>query len=105
MTSGPNYNEDPDTEGRAIPPYDGRQTSGDVGGQEESTKDGARTGGATGPVDDPEPKASDPSETERGQHASPADEQPASESTDTDLDPDMTGPSHEPGTGRAEDKS
>ena len=104
MTSGPNYNEEPDTEGKAVPPYEGRQESADVDGEEESTKDGARTGGATGPVMDSEPKAADPADTERGEHASPADEQPASESTDTDLDPDTTGPSHEPGTGRAEDK-
>jgi hypothetical protein len=103
VTSGPNYNEEPDTEGRAVPPYEGRRESADVDGPEESTKDGARTAGATGPVEDAAPKAAEPADTERGEHASPADEQPASESPDLDLDPDMTGPAHEPGTGRAED--
>ncbi len=105
MTSSPNYNENPDTEGRTLPPYEGRRESADVDGPEKSTKDGAKTAGATGPVEDAEFKAPDPDSTERGEHASPADEQPAAESTDTDLDPDMTGPAHEPGTGRAEDKS
>lgn len=105
MTSGPNANEDPDTEGKAVPPYDGRQVTADIDDSEESTKEGAKTAGATGPVEDDEAKAPDPESTERGEHASPADEQPASESSDTDMDPDMTGPSHDAGTGRAEDKS
>jgi hypothetical protein len=105
MTSSPNHDEDPDTEGRTLPPYEGRRESADVDGPEETTKDGARTAGATGPVEDPTPKAPDPDRTEGGEHASPADEQPASESADTDLDPDLTGPAHEPGVGRAEDQS
>lgn len=105
MTTTPHHDEDPDTEGRAVPPYEGRRESADVGGQEQSTREGVRTGGATGPVEDPEPKAPDPADTERGEHAAPADEQPAAESTDPDLDPDMTGPAHEPGTPRAEDQS
>lgn len=103
MTSGPNHNEDPDTEGTTVPPYEGRRKSADVGAAEEATKDDAHTGGATGPVES-DGEVDDPADTERGEHASPADEQPAEESTDTDLDPDVTGPSHEPGTGRAEDK-
>ena len=70
----------------------------------ETEVEGARTGGATGPVEDDAPKAADPAATERGQHAAPADEQPADESTDTDTDPDMTGPAHEPGERRAEDQ-
>ena len=103
MTSGPNYNENPDTTDKTVPPYEGRRETADVDGKEKSTKDGAKTAGATGPVEDDEFKAPAPSETERGAVASPADEQPASESTDTDLDPDMTGPAHTPGTQRAED--
>lgn len=109
MTTSPNA-DNPDTEGKTVPPYDGRQESADVDGQEESTKDGVKSGGATGPVEDDEMKAPDPAGTERGQHASPADEQSASDSSDssddhTATDPNQTGPSHEPGTGRAEDKS
>ena len=103
MTSGPNANEDPDTEGATVPPYEGRRKAADVEGETEV--DGARTGGATGPVEDDVPKAAGPAATERGQHASPADEQPAAESTDTDMEPDMTGPAHEPGERRAEDQS
>ena len=103
MTSNPNQSEEPDTEGSTVPPYEGRKESANTE-EPPTTRDGARTGGATGPIEDAEPKAADPADTERGQHASPADEQPASESTDTDTDPDMTGPSHEAGNGRAEDK-
>lgn len=104
MTSGPNDNEDPDTGGKAVPPYEGRQKSADVDDAGESTEGGARTGGATGPVEDDGSGADDPAGTERGKHASPADEQPAADSSETDTDPDITGPSHEPGTGRAEDQ-
>jgi hypothetical protein len=103
MTTSPNA-DDPDTEGKTVPPYDGRREKAGLDDADASTKGGARTGGATGPVENVA-DVDDPAQTERGEHASPADEQPASESTDTDLDPDMTGPSHEPGTGRAEDKS
>ena len=104
MTTSPNPDH-PDTEGSTLPPYEGRRESADIDGPEASSKDGARTAGATGPVDDPEPKADEPSDTPRGEHASPADEQPASESTDTDVDADPTGPAHVAGNPRAEDQS
>jgi hypothetical protein len=104
MTSGPNSDENPDTTGATVPPYEGRREAADVKGADESTKEGAKTAGATGPVEDDEAKAPDPDSTVRGAQASPADEQPASESTDTDLDPDLTGPSHDTGTPRAEDQ-
>jgi hypothetical protein len=90
---------------RALPPYEGRREAADADEAPESRRGGARTAGATAPLNDAEPKAAEPTSTERGEHASPADEQPAATSTDTDLDPDMTGPAHEPGTGRAEDLS
>jgi len=102
ITSGNDPN-DPDTEGSTLPPYDGRRETADVDGSEESVKDGAKTAGATGLVEDDEMKAPAPEDTERGAVASPADEQPASESTDTDMDPDMTGPAHVEGTPRGED--
>ncbi len=102
-TSGNDPN-DPDTEGSTLPPYDGRRETADVDGSEESVKDGAKTAGATGPVEDDEMKAPALEDTERGAVASPADEQPASESTDTDMDPDMVGPDHYKGTGRGEDE-
>lgn len=103
MTTSPNA-DDPDTEGSTLPPYEGRRESADVDGKEESSKDGAKVGGATGLVEDDEMKAPEPAETERGAVASPSDEQPAAESTDTDLDPDMVGPDHYKGTGRGEDE-
>jgi hypothetical protein len=102
ITSGNDPN-DPDTEGRAVPPYEGRRETADVDGGEQSEKDGAKTAGATGPVEDDDMKATPKEDTARGAEASPSDEQPASESSDTDLDPDMTGPAHTPGIPRGED--
>lgn len=104
MTTSPNA-DDPDTEGKTVPPYDGRQESADIDGPEEGTNDRAETGGATGPVQGDEVVSPDSDDTEGGATASPADEQPGAEQPETDLDPDVTtGASHEPGTGRAEDK-
>lgn len=105
MTTGFNVNEDPDMTGKTVPPYEGRRESADVDPQETSTKDGAKVGGATGPVADDEMKAPDPEETERGRVASPADEQPGEESPTTDTHIDMTGPSHQTGVTRGEDAS
>ncbi len=48
-------------------------------------------------------KAPDPADTERGATGSPADEQPASQMPETDLDDDRIGPAHTKGTGHAED--
>ena len=104
MTSGPNANEDPDTEGSTVPPYDGRRESADLDDSDESVKGGARTGGATGPVQTDETEVEDPEDTERGAHASPADEQPAAESSGDESSPDATGPAHDSGIPRAEDQ-
>ena len=104
MTNDTNRNDDPATEGRAVPPYEGRTTSGEVGPAEDSVKGGVKTGGATGPVESDD-RVDDPASTPRGEHASPADEQPAEEARETDTDPDMTGPSHHAGTRRAEDQT
>lgn len=47
MTLDPNGPDDPngpegvDTEGKAVPPYEGRRESADVGGRQESSRDGA----------------------------------------------------------------
>jgi hypothetical protein len=54
MTTDPNHDETPDTEGRTLPPYEGRRESADLEADEGSTRDGVRTGGATGPVEDPD---------------------------------------------------
>ena len=92
----------PQDTGSAIPPYEGRQTSAQRTG--ESHKGGANVGGAAGPVEDADYKAPAPSSTPGGATASPADEQPASEAPETDLDPDMTGPGHVTGARRGENK-
>ena len=97
------HGDNPDTEGSTIPPYEGRRESADVDDQKESVKDGAKVGGATGPVEDDEPKAPDPATTERGGVASPSDDQPADEMPESeDSDPGV-GPAHTPGTSRGED--
>lgn len=105
MTHDPDSPDGIDTDNKTVPPYEGRRKTADVDGIEESTKDGAKVGGATGPVEDDERKEPDPAETERGATGSPADEQPASQMPETDLDDDMVGPAHTQGTGRAEDRS
>lgn len=97
--------DDPDTEGRAVPPYDGRRESADVEDQSESVKGGAKVGGATGPVSDADPKAPQPAETDRGAVASPADEQPAEQMPESKGSDDGVGPAHVAGTPRGEDLS
>lgn len=93
-----------DTEGRTVPPYEGRREAADVDGQDESSREGVKVGGATGPVEDDEMKATEPADTDGGATGSPADEQPASDMPETDVADDRVGPAHEQGTGRAEDK-
>lgn len=102
MTTSGSDPDDPNTEGATLPPYEGRKEEADFG--EESTKDGAKTAGAGSPVEDSEQKAPDPQSTPGGATASPADEQPAQEESEDPAEgPGATGPSHTPGTGRAED--
>jgi hypothetical protein len=81
-----------------VPPYEGRKTSADAG--ESTEKGGARTGGATAPTTDPDPKG----DTAGQSTASPAQEQPAASGSESDSDDDMVGPAHTPGTGRGEQK-
>lgn len=63
MTTIPNP-DDPDTEGRAVPPYDDRKESAEVGGPEETTQDGAHTGGAGRPAES-DSEVDDPTQIER----------------------------------------
>ena len=68
---------------------------------EESTKDGANIAGATGPVEDAEPKTR-PGDTP-GRHRSPADEQPADQMPD-DPGSDVAARRHDPDAVRGEDE-
>jgi hypothetical protein len=97
--------EEGDPTGRPMPPYDDRRQSADVDGGDELRKDGANVGGATGPVESDEMKATPKEDTPRGAAASPGDEQPASEMPETDLDHDSVGPDHYTGTGRGENRT
>jgi hypothetical protein len=87
----------------AVPPYEGRKTEADA--EQSTEKDAARTAGATAPVSDDEMKAPDPAGTERGSTASPANEQPAEETSDGESPEATTGPGHTPGTPRGEDQA
>jgi hypothetical protein len=95
----------PDTEGRTLPPYEGRRETADVDDQIKSEKEGAKTAGATGPVRDDEMKAPDPADTARGRQASPADEQPADQMRESETGDPGVGPAHVSGTQRGEDLS
>lgn len=94
-------NEPPRDVESALPPYEGRQTeakSGSAGGQ------GANTGGAAAPTTDADYKSPAPGSTPGGATASPADEQPASQGSESENDDDSVGPRHAAGTRRAEDR-
>jgi hypothetical protein len=90
---------------RPMPPYADRQKSASVDSEQDTHKDGANVGAATGPVENAEMKSTPKEDTPRGAEASPADEQPAAEMPETDLDDDRVGPDHYAGTGSGENKS
>jgi hypothetical protein len=91
----------PQDTGSAIPPYEGRQTSGKVSGQ---TGDPG-TGGSTRPEEDSEYRSPKPADTPGGATASPADEQPASQGSETQTDDEgVEAPAQATGTRRGEDK-
>lgn len=86
MTTSPDP-DNPDTEGKAVPPYEDRQESGE-----------------------PRPPLPTPGEAEDSDDAPSGasdEEDPATESSNDGGpdEPESTGPSHTPGTGRAEDQS
>jgi hypothetical protein len=102
MTNDPHRPDGIDTAGSAVPPYEGRRESADL--DQDAVREGARVGGATGPVPNEEMAAPDPAGTPGGSTGSPADEQPASASPQSDLDDGGVGPAHQPGTPRGEDQ-
>jgi hypothetical protein len=104
MTRDPNRPDDADTEGKTVPPYAGRKKSAGTAGKGKSSKGGARTAGATGPVEDEDMKAAKPMETEGGATSTPADEKPAGRTRRSRDDDQGTGPAHHRGTPRGEDQ-
>ncbi len=102
-TDYPAAGETPGLEDRTLPPYEGRRETADVDPSQESTKEGAKVGGATGPVEDDQSKAPEPADTDRGAVASPADEQPAEQMTESEESDPGVGPAHVPGATRGED--
>jgi hypothetical protein len=103
MTSDPNRPDGIDTAGSTVPPYEGRRESADF--DQDAIRDGARVGGATGPARNDDMAAPDPDDTPGGATGSPADEQPADEAPQTDLDDDRVGPAHYSGAPRGEDQA
>ena len=105
MTSGPNHDEDPDTEGSDRPPYEGRRETADVDDAEESDQGRRQDRRRDRPGRGRRREAADPASTPRGA-ARLAGRRAAGRGvrrTPT-TDPDVTGPAHhEPGTERAED--
>jgi len=85
--AGPTFSTGGDqVAGGDVPPYEGRKEKAESDQEGGTHRDGARVGGATGPVDDPDFKAPSPSDTPGGRTASPGDEQPASEMSESAPD-------------------
>lgn len=103
--AGPVFSPGGDQEpGGLVPPYDGRKTEAEPDQEGGTYRDGARVGGATGPVDDAEFKAPSPSVTEGGRTASPGDEQPAADMPDgTSAEQGTDTGSHVSGVPRGEE--
>jgi hypothetical protein len=80
--------DDPNEPSGTVPPYEERRETADVDGADQAYRDGANVGGATGPVENA---------------GAAANEQPASQMTESRGDDPGTGPAHEPGTARGED--
>jgi hypothetical protein len=91
----------PQDTGAAIPPYEGRQTSAkDIGAADDPS-----TGGASRPEEDSEYRSPKRQDTSGGATASPADEQPASQGSETQSDEQgVEAPAQVTGTRRGEDK-
>jgi hypothetical protein len=83
-----------------VPPYEGRQTSASQTGR----ADDPGTGGASRPEEDPQYRSPKPQDTPGGATASPADEQPASQGSETRSDDEgVEAPAQVAGTRRGED--
>jgi hypothetical protein len=90
----------------AIPPYEGRRTSaeGRITGTSAGEGTGANTAGAVHPVTDSKFKAPAPEDTPGGATTSPADEQPASQASETEATDEGVEGGHHGGVRRAEDQ-
>jgi len=95
----------PQDSGAAIPPYDGRTHSATREPSSTQGAGGTNVGGAKGPSSDPDYKSESPAATSGGATKSPADEQPASQTSESDRDDDSVGPAHTKGARRGESRS
>jgi hypothetical protein len=94
--------------GPALPPYEGRKKSADVGPADEGREGGVAVGGARRPTEtDDELRRAEPEQTPGGAVASPAEERPAADEAAADREaaaPEeaSTGPAHQAGVPRGE---
>ncbi|GGN71965.1 hypothetical protein [Nocardia rhizosphaerihabitans] len=90
----------------AVPPYEGRRTSaeGSITSTSAGEGTGADTAGAVHPVTDSKFKAPAPDSTPGGATTSPADEQPASQASETEATDEGVEEGHHSGVRRAEDQ-
>jgi|1186.fasta_scaffold532888_2 hypothetical protein len=105
MTMSPGEPGPTDFEGRAVPPYEGRQEGADVDDEASAHRDGAEVGGATGPAESAERRSPDPERAGRAAGTSPSEERPAEESGGNEPGEASVGPAHVPGTARGEDQA
>jgi hypothetical protein len=97
------FKGEPDNDNQPVPPYEGRKESAEIGSPDEGVEDGADVGGARRPTENDRGQISpEPASTPRGEHASPADEQPAEEAGGDEPAAESTGPAHVPGTPKGE---
>lgn len=88
-----------------VPPYEGRKESANASAfRAAENSEEPNKGGAGQPVVDPEFEASAADETPGGRTASPADEQPATNTSESGSSDSGVDPAHQTGVGRGEDK-
>jgi hypothetical protein len=95
-------------QGSTVPPYEGRKDSADVASKDDddgTVKQGVEVGGAARARETEGMNSPHPDDTPRGEHATPADEQPASESGGDAPDEGSTGPAHYSGVPKGEDRA
>jgi hypothetical protein len=89
---------------QVLPPYDERSKSADVTPDPRAGEHGgARVGGATGPVESDPKDTPEPASASRPGGTSPAEEQPADETSQGRPSDEGVGPAHQAGVPKGED--
>jgi hypothetical protein len=89
---------------QVLPPYDERSKSADVTPDPRAGEHGgARVGGATGPVESDPKDTPEPASASRPAGTSPAEEQPADQTSQGRPSDEGVGPAHQAGVPKGED--